>query len=387
MFGLKKNKSINQIPSSSSSSQMSGQGMAFRTMQDDLDSFDGKVTLKEERLPEKSAPPGITPKGEISPPVSMAEEKAAIQPKNPSPFLSDISRQEEVSKEEDIAFLSPEGASQANMPEKRDLPWEEKTKLAQSSSSKKGFDRRKILMATLSLVIIIVLGFGGYYFWMARNKARPAESLPEVSKQPQEQPQEPPAEVPEEKFSADKPNFLTIDTESTTAEKIGDILRQKATEVKDSGIAKPIEFVVTDSNNNPIAFHIFATNAGIQLPSALLSDLDEVFSLYYYNDQGNIRLGLAVDLKDKNKLTAEISKEEKTLAKDLNPLFLGNSIDEKQAAFSTGSYKNISIRYVNLDVNETISVDYAVTDKQLIIGTSKNTARVILDKIGQGMEE
>jgi hypothetical protein len=354
-------------------------------MQDDLDAFEGKITLREENVSAGRTGASIQPESKNYAPIGGNEGKIAGQPADTSPFLNSAPSQIKETQKEDISFLSPQNNSGAKEPfgvqNRSNLPWEEKTRMNQPKDGKR-FNWSKILIITLSIMIFVALGFGGYYFWTTGQQTEP-----QVIDQPQETEEPAPIEITEEKFSADKPNFLIIDSESAAPDKVSDLLKQKAAEIKDSGTIRPIEFIVTDPNNNPMAFHIFAANAGLRLSSSTLSNLDEKFSLYYFNDQGSVRLGLAVEIKNKSNLALELSKEEKTLVDDINLLFLGNPISESEKIknFNAGSHNNISIRYLNLDSAQTIAVDYALTEKQLIIGTSKNNMRAILDKVGQDL--
>jgi hypothetical protein len=158
-----------------------------------------------------------------------------------------------------------------------------------------------------------------------------------------------------------------------------------ADELKQTNISQPVEFLVVDEKNNPIEFSVFSLFAGIKMPKIISDSLDG-FSLYFYSDSGNIRIGAAVRIKEGKDITKAISLEEKRLVADLSPLQIEKAEAPKGKVFAGSIYRDVAIRYMNLNEQITTSVDYAFMDKQLIIGTSKNTMRAILDKMIQNKE-
>ena len=146
----------------------------------------------------------------------------------------------------------------------------------------------------------------------------------------------------------------------------------------------PYEFIVVDNNNNPIAFPIFATAAKLNLSPDLLSSLGENFSLFIYNDNGNERLGFSADIAKAAIFNTEIQKQEKTLPNDISLLFLDSTPTIPTAAlFKDGSYGSFKTRYLNLNDQQTLSVDYVITNNKFVLGTSKGTEHAMLDKISQ----
>ncbi|KKW00797.1 MAG: hypothetical protein UY35_C0039G0005, partial [Candidatus Saccharibacteria bacterium GW2011_GWC2_48_9] len=242
------------------------------------------------------------------------------------------------------------------------------------------------IIAIITVIILLLIGGGYFYIMTQTNQVVEAPSpvlTPTENPQPIT-PEETPAVTinPEsEKYSIDNPNYLSIDFENTSAEEIKNKLKTITDTVSTLSLQSPLEFIITDKNNNPVAFPIFAMNAKIQLPASLLKSLDEKFSLYIFNDNSKTRLGLAVQAKDKNVVLTEMLNEEKTLVTDLSPLFISQSPEITNSMFKDGKYYIFSVRYQNLTNDESLSIDYTITDSQLVIGTSKNTLRSILDHI------
>lgn len=246
-----------------------------------------------------------------------------------------------------------------------------------------------IAIAVLTVVIVAVMAAGAYLFWMTRQSSPSMESSAPGQKEPLEEkaPEEKPVNIsPElEKYSLENPNIISIDVESATDQEIRDLLSKKASDVSNLQTKEPVEFLITDRNNTPIAFPIFAVASKMDFSQDILSNLEEKFSLYIYPEPFGSRLGLGVNIKNKDVILTKMLAEEKTLSSALELLFLGNQPEPASGTlFKDGKYNELPIRYLNLNADSSLSVDYTVTDKQLLIGTSKDTLRAIMDKISSG---
>lgn len=240
----------------------------------------------------------------------------------------------------------------------------------------------KIVLGVIIALIIIILGVGGYYFWMVNQQ--PSISLTEPSEEtkPLDEPTVTIIDQPiEEQYSIDKPNFLAIDLTQLSAEEIKQQIIDTANKIKSTNNA--YEFIVVDINNNPISFPIFATAAKLEIKPALLSSLAEKFSLYIYRENDQARIGLLIDINNKDVLVKEILPQEETFVTDAAFLFLETAPEDKNTKFDNSTYGAHNIRFVNLNEQRTLSIDYTITETQLIIATSKNTMRSILDKLTQ----
>jgi hypothetical protein len=100
-----------------------------------------------------------------------------------------------------------------------------------------------------------------------------------------------------------------------------------------------------------------------------------------YNDAGNMRLAVAVDITKAAVLPADLLKQEKTFVTDATFLFLNEKPDITMGSFGSGVYKDTKIRFFNVNNQITLSIDYALSNNRLIIATSKNTMRSLLDTL------
>lgn len=371
MFDFKKNK-FEPADSDSLNLDAVSENMPLHTMQDDLNAAQGISPSSKENLPPDV--PGH-PAGETVPAggKNLNIPKYADTSKTYSPFLNPSAPISKPPDQNDSAIkkfsYSPKDEGQSP-----------------DQSHKKPLNWGKIFLISVSVLTVLLLVAGGYYFWITRKTAVP----PSVSSPISNPPEEKPVIIENQgKFSPEKPNYLSIDIENSTPESIQQLFIQTASEIKESGISVPVEFVITDQNNNPIAFSIFSIFSGMKL-SSVLDNFNEEFSLYIFLDssageasQKNARLGLAINLKDEQTAVTAMSAKEKTIATDLLFLLLDNNILIAGGIFQDNTKDGVPIRYVNFSTGGSLSIDYAFTDGQLIIATSKNTMWAILDKIGQ----
>lgn len=218
----------------------------------------------------------------------------------------------------------------------------------------------KIILIAFSLFIFLSIGLGGYYFWVTQSES----PSPATEKIPS--------------FSTSNPNYLNIDIEKTDKEQIKALVNKYAKKMSDDGIATPVEFIVSDPENNPVDFSVFEEKMGLSLTPEIMSALDKNFSLFIYNDSGKPRLGLVIATQEGEKLRKALLQEEANLPRELQGIFLAEySLEEK--IFKNSSYNGIGVRYLNLTSPEELSMDYTVSGNQFILGTTKMTLRSIID--------
>lgn len=253
------------------------------------------------------------------------------------------------------------------------------------SSPTETFSQKKrlpvsIFAGVLLVFVIVVLAGGGYYFLLLRNKTdvpaqEQAPAIEEVMEQPSQEESE-----PEPLYSETLPNYFAVNTEEGQQADIVRTLTSAAEKIMAQHALSPVEFVIVDNNNTPVSFHVFALLYNLSLPQDLLSALEEKFSLYIVPDGDTARIGIAISLKDAKEATIELQKAEVRLFENLAPLFLDKTLPPTPPSFKDSVYAQHAIRYANGDVTESFSVDYTFTPTHLVIGTSKNSMRAIIDK-------
>ncbi len=187
-----------------------------------------------------------------------------------------------------------------------------------------------------------------------------------------------------EEYSSTTTNYLPIDFLTASSDSIEVQLVTIADKIKSYSISTPYEFMVVDKNNKPVTFKDFATAVKLNFSPTILSSLDQGFSLFFYNDNSNVRLGLKVKTMSYSKATleTELLKQEKTITQDIAFIFLNSPIENKLTTFTTSVYNTSSerIRYLNVNQDRTLSIDYMITNDALMIGASKDTLRQVYIK-------
>jgi len=330
----------------------------LRTMKDDLLTLQTQGTLKESTTAQKTS-----------------------TPQTPTPFSSTFEKQEMKAPKEIISPIQPTSTIRVESQSKIvEVPKSENRNENTPSSS----IAYKLTMYAIVVLVILIVGLSGYYFWMTNNKqATPVvtQTPIEVIPEPVVEPTEPVITIPVEKYSQDKPNYLPIDLTASPAENIQIALSTAAIDIKKTNSQKPFEFVIVDSNNNPIVFSAFATAAKMSLSESLMNTLSDSFSIFLYNDNQTIKAGISINIIKTNLIATELAKQEKTFIPAILPLFLNEKTETLVGEFASSTYNNANIRYLNASTAKNLSVDYAVFNSKLVIGTSKNTLRSILDKI------
>lgn len=294
-----------------------------------------------------------------------------------SPFLSEMTPENEVGSQQ-----SPEKKTASLAPVWNPPVDQELKPLFDETPEKQGVSRKKMfvfLMGGLALLLVIG-GVGTWYFLKSKSE------VPEVITTPTQVENVPPVVVApiEPPYALDKPNYLSVDTETVTATSLRELLRQSGERMQSAKVTKPVEFLLTDKNNNPIAFTRFAYLMKLELKPEVLPLLGESFSLYLYNDAGQNMIGLGLTLAEN--VTGEsllaLQKEGTVPFAFRTFLYEGLTV-QKEVLFRSGLYQTQTVRYVNIDASKNISFDYALRGKSWFIGTSKETLRAILDKQSQ----
>lgn len=242
----------------------------------------------------------------------------------------------------------------------------------------------KVFAAVIAVLIIAIIAGGGYYFWTTRQNAEEVVVTPPIT-EPEPEPTPEPVVA---KFSTDKPNDLQINPAFNKTQ-IQDVIEQSGVAIAQAKIATPVEFVVSDQNNNPLTFKVFAKQMELTLSQNLLNQLGDKFSLFvYYHAQDNdYRTGLAIDIKSAGSLKNILKNEEAKFISEIEPIYIlsfGQSSND--TPYKGSLYNGVEIRYKNIQDPESLSLDYAIFNDKLVIGTTKMTFRSIIDYLKPELE-
>lgn len=189
--------------------------------------------------------------------------------------------------------------------------------------------------------------------------------------------------VEEPPYAVENPNYLTFDTETVTVAGFQELLKQASARMREANMGQPVEFYLTDKNNNPVAFSRFAYLMNIEAKSEFLAQFDEKFSLFLYNDAGQARIGLMLSPLPAAIAALFEAQKEGSIPAAFGALLYEGIIVPKDVTFRSGTYQEQTVRYVNIDASKNISFDHAVTKTKWFIGTSKDTLRAMLDVVSE----
>lgn len=241
------------------------------------------------------------------------------------------------------------------------------------------------------LVLFLVLGGLGYYVFMIKEKDLSWESVKEllsggtsgggnVLVDSNGDAQITGGEIKKSNYS-DKINFLVVDESQLNKSGIKNLINE--TFVKMNGYSgDQLEFLLVDKNNTPIKFEKFASSMGIVLGKNVLNNMHDNFSIFLSKKDGLNRMGLAINIQNKDVVADAIKYDEVNMLKNMEPIILGGEISsESKKTFASGVYKDINIRFMSLSSKPDLSIDYAIVKNYLIFATSKESGRLIIDKV------
>ncbi len=238
---------------------------------------------------------------------------------------------------------------------------------------------KKIAYIGLFLIITVLIGVGGYYSFINKEQIMSFLNINSANNEKKlENNQADIKKEPENNFS-DKSNFLMID--ELTKEDIISSINQTFDKMPEN---KLLEFVIVDKDNVALLFPELSNALGLTLDSEVMRNLGDNFSVFLYKKSNdNKRVSLVIDISNKKLLSGSISTNSGNLVQAIEPVFLNAQVSpEKEASgFNTSSYENVSIRYNNLSQDTDLSIDYAIIGDKFMLATSKDSGRLIIDKL------
>lgn len=376
---------------------------AIHTMADDM-------TGKSSNTPEEASPEPLASfqpgQGSGAPFYAAPEIQNPVAtevPTAPSPFLDSA----EAMREESMTPVVPD--SEAPSPKEETQENIEATSMGSSeelvptrlreeeyiaSDEEKGLVKgirwwpasKKWIIFGSGVVILLLGGALAWWYWQ-KTQVADTPSVVATGEVQTESPQISIEAQPSESgtlgdhYSTSQPNLLSFDTESVTAEAMATEFLKIARSIEQDNLREPVEFLIRDQNYNPLAFARFAYLLSLELPADLLSTLDEDFSLFFYLDQDRPRMGLKLQIKNKEAFLTSSKAEESSLPKAFAPIFLDTTTAPRSGLiFRSSLYQEQPVRYVNVDRDMNLSIDYAIREQLWFIGTSQNTLRAMLDR-------
>lgn len=255
--------------------------------------------------------------------------------------------------------------------------------------------KKWLIPVSTGIIVLMVGGIVVYFFFRSAPENDTAE-LPPSAGVPQttdgmQAPTTEPTPAPVSAFSPDSPNYLVLDPESDAATPEGIVAKLGGVgmKVKKMNPSGPIEFLLRDGNNNPIAFSRFSYLMKLGIPEDALSFIDESFSVYFIPEGSDIRMTLVLDIKDSEKFVEAMKRDESTVPTWFRGLLyqpVGVEVPSS-VEFRSGTYGALETRFVPIDAAKNYSFDYILLGNKWMIGTSKDSFRATVDAVVRdGME-
>jgi hypothetical protein len=245
---------------------------------------------------------------------------------------------------------------------------------------KKIFLSKGNIISVIVFFLILTLISGGSWYYLntrsAINTESTTESINELEVLTEEAQQK-----GLQTIATDQPNYLRLDVESIRLADIKLILEEEAQKIQAEGITVPVEYLVTDLNNNPVAFSRFALLTNANVPDTLVNASKEPFSVYLFEEEGSLQVALAVAL-DEIKSTG-LENQVNELAQSLKGLLLAEAEQvalPSALTFNQADYNNQKIYYYNLTVQSGTSFDITFEEQHVIIANNKDLLRAVFDK-------
>lgn len=232
-------------------------------------------------------------------------------------------------------------------------------------------------------ILFLLSGLSGFGFWVYQYWQDNFTFVPEPASEtssPSDQ-QATPSQDEILPFDAGTVNTLQLDTTATDLDTFRTRLFSIAGALASSDVAAPVAFQLTDETGAFVTYAKLSSLLGTSLPAALEPLLDKPFTLYFYKDVGQVRIGLSIESgPDTAKLKSVMTQNEPTLIPAFSPFFLEEGVDNASfEPFSDSLHGAVVIRYSNAAGVEGLSFDYAGDQGRLFIGTSKDTLRALLN--------
>lgn len=237
----------------------------------------------------------------------------------------------------------------------------------------------KLVLVVVIALIAAALGAGFYFYWFYAKNTSPA-----VSSVPAEQAV--PIPSPAEQTTAsknEKLRSLIVDTAQGPAE-IKNAVQKFATEFAVSASENDLlEIKILGKDSQPIGKKDFFAGFGATIPEAVMMKLSEDYSLFSRKEESTVKSGIVFKTVTSSGLAEEMKNWEPKMPADLGSLYLGQTTVPGDSAFNQSRYKSADIRYFNFSSPSATSLDYSIVSNFLIIGTSKDSVRAIMDYMAE----
>lgn len=218
---------------------------------------------------------------------------------------------------------------------------------------------KKWLAWLLIIILIIIIVFAVFYL---------------IGSKPEPEPEPEPPSVSESLIPVDETKILNLANTSFI-----DLLSQEAEKDQSVGTFKRIAILKNETEF--LSLNELLEKLNINIPPYAFAELENNYTLIIYSQNGKKKLELIAKVKNSDNLNDQLGFWEQTMVNDLQGLFLIESPGTPATnEFQNNNYKNTAIRYINFPEPD-LTIDYAIVNNLLILGTSKELMYKTIDKI------
>jgi len=297
----------------------------IRTMQDDLAELEGisEKKIMTVPVPEKKEPYIPIPKKLKKAPLPSPEELIGAAPSNLPVF--------------------------EKIPKKKDSLKETSTKIP--------VPLKRNFKPLFIIIIIILAGIGGFFYWQGKEAPPIIEPEPEQIQ-------------PSQSLIPINETIIVFSPEKT----IKEIIKEQGRKEQNAYTFKRI--VIQKSEKEFFSLSELFERLEIIAPPYTMLGFGENYTLFINNN----KLGIAIEIKNSDNLKSRLRIWEETMLDSFKSFYLEDYANLSSSGFIDNKYKEIDIRYSNI-ADPVINVNYAIVNNLLIIGISKNLMYNTIDKI------
>lgn len=250
--------------------------------------------------------------------------------------------------------------------------------------SRISFAHLNLIIITVSVIIIFIgsLGFSYWWFFVRVAPIEPIAQQPPIEEElPPPAPKEP--AIPEGIISADRDIIVEISEKSPSEKLTSSLISQISESAKKLGDKELARIFIKYSSETEKQYLSFAESAALldlTIPDKFAENITGGEFLVY-NQDGEMRYGLATKLASAVSMIDIMRDWEKTLIDDLKNIYIEKTPTKPEGmAFKDFSYESFISRYLSLSTPD-ISMTWGVSDakKIFVIATSKDMMYKIIE--------
>lgn len=241
------------------------------------------------------------------------------------------------------------------------------------------------LYAVATLIVLVLFGAGGYYYWETRMKT-PVAVIPGDDVIGEDVTEDPSDDIDEKALTVSAPNTIEVDSAKPFRSQY-DQLADAMTDLK-VGDAAQIVFVKKPATSGTASEELtageFIESLGLNFAPEISRSFTGKMRYFLVNDMNGARAVALFQVSDLPTTKQALTKNEASVAVSASKLFTRPVSLSGPAVFQDSTHRSYAIRFYNINaLDPSSSIDYVFRNDELIIGTSKESIRTVLDRLDQ----